>query len=156
MVITINKPLILVVVLTVAGGVYGYFSSVKNVNPYPTSASPEQAAEINAKVPMGKAWRPWPLWLPSYFVCVVPHRTVSRRVDPLKPDSEVTKHSVVGYGLENFDGNGYAFGGNKRRVQYLVASMGVGALMGLAIAGGIGFYLGWITVRRQPVEEEDA
>lgn len=98
----------MLVVLTAFGAVYGYFSSVRNTNPYNEAGA--------APAPLGAAWgwRPSPVWLPSYLLCVVPRN---------------------GYGI-TVTRSGYLFRDDDGRRRYAVASTVLGAAMGVLVAGG--------------------
>ena len=140
-----NRPVLLLVGLTLLGAIYGYVSAKQNVNPYRASAPeiPEPAEQATQR----QAWRPSPLWLPSYLVCVVPRRTIRRTL----PGGEVEFH-VVGYGMESVNGKGYSIG---HRTKYVLASAGVGAVFGLAAAVVVCLAAGWVTVRKKPPAGEE-
>jgi len=143
---TLSKPVLLIVVLTIAGGVFGYYSGRNNLNPYrndPTDPSITGAERKNHK-----AWRPSPAWLPAYLVAVVPHRTAHPR-NPLNLPGIPESVDLVGYGMENRDGLGYAFPSAMGRTKYNLASAGVGAGLGLIVAVAVCLAAGWVTVRKE-------
>lgn len=156
-----SKPLLVIIALLVAGGTYGYFSAVKNKNPYPAAVHEGMSPEDIKKVSLGKAWQPTPIWLPAYLVAKVPHWTLTPP-NPTGASAIPDAYDVIGYGLENRreavkEGLkpkkwiGYQM---RNRLDYRLTSMTVGAAMGLVIAIIIAASAGWITLRKEP--EEDA
>jgi hypothetical protein len=156
-----SKPLLVIIALLVAGGVYGYISAVKNENPYPAVAQPGMPPEDIKKVQLGKTWQPSPAWLPAYLVATVPHWT-KKMPNPRGLPGIPEAYEIVGYGLENRreavdkDGpkpkwTGYQM---RHRLNYRLTSMTVGAAAGLIIAIIIAASAGWITLRKPPKEEE--
>jgi len=145
-----NRPVLLLVGLTLLGGAWGYISAKQNVNPYP--AVPAEDPNQAALAPKRQAWRPSPVWLPSYLVCVVPRRTIRRTNLPSGP----MEFHVVGYGLESVNDKGYGFTSSADRTKYLTASMGVGGGFGLVAAVVICLAAGWVTVRKKRPDDDEA
>ncbi len=143
-----TRPVAMLILLSLLGAGYGYVSARENANPYPVSRRTGMPAERIAQIPKGRAWRPSPLWLPAYLVCVVPRYTVENKYAAMYEGIPETT-DVVGYGHQSFDGQGYRFTSNVRRDQYTVASMMTGAGLGLLAGGLIGLACGWITVGRK-------
>lgn len=112
-----RRRLLMLVVLTAFGAAYGVISAMQNINPYHEPGAPP--------APLGAAWgwRPSPVWLPSYMLCVVPKN---------------------GYGIERTR-SGYMFRSDDARRRYMVASSVLGAAMGVLIAAG------YVGVRIVPV-----
>lgn len=141
-----DKGMLLAIVLLLAGAGYGYLSALENVNPHRNDAL---AVDItDAELAAFEAWRPSPVYLPSYLVATVPQYDYHPRNpqnDPHIPESV----RVVGFGLLNRGGLGYRFETTGGKSQYTFASIGVGSLMGLVLAGVLGLATGWITLGRR-------
>lgn len=154
-----SKSMLVVLALVALGGVYGYFSGVYNVNPNPLPAADDPNARAARQV-FGE-WSPSPVWLPAYLVATVPHRVVTPAAPKNGPAVVGKDLDIIGYGLENRadvgkDHQGWAFPSSMRKMHYRLASMVVGAGMGLVVAIILSVCLGWITLRKpkkDPAEE---
>ena len=141
--------------IVVAGGTYGYVSAIENRNPYPVAGEEGMPASEAAKIPLGKAWRPSPAWLPSYLVCTawkktIPPRTV--KVPKGVKSSNIGETTVAGIGLKNVNGRGYTFANSMAKSKYNVTSIAVGSVMGLIVAVVVSVAAGWVTLRKQRPE----
>jgi len=143
-------PVLLILALVIAGGVFGYYSGRNNVNPYSNDATDPKVTGAERK--NHKTWRPSPAWLPAYLVAVVPHRTAHPR-NPLNLPDIPESVDLVGYGMENRDGLGYTFPSAMGRTRYNLASAGVGAAMGMIVAVAVCVAAGWVTLRKRPDDD---
>ena len=138
--------------IDIVGGVYGYVSALQNRNPYRIAREREMSPSEAAKIPLGKAWRPSPAWLPSYLICTVPKKTVTAKVPKGMESSNIRETTVVGIGLKNVNGRGYAFANSMYRSTYNIWSLAVGAIMGLLVAAVVSVAAGWVTLRKHRPE----
>ncbi len=137
-------PTLIILVLVLAGGAYGYFSAKVNANPYPTTFEEGMPKEDAARIADGKAWRPSPLWLPSYLVAQWPS---TREYKPGHPKAGQTE-KITGYGLTRVNDGGYSMGPLQRH-RYEAASAAVGAAMGLIIGVIITLATGMVSIRKE-------
>ena len=139
--------------IVIVGGAYGYVSALQNVNPYPIAREEGMPASEAAKVPLGKAWRPSPAWLPSYLVSTAWKKTVTAKAPKGMESSNIRETTVVGIGLKNANDRGYAFTNAMARSTYNMWSTAAGATMGLLLAVVVSVAAGWVTLRKHRPEE---
>jgi hypothetical protein len=105
--------LIILVAVILAGVCYGWVSGLFNQNPhYPEPGKSELTGPDHTRA---WNWKPSPLLLPSYLVCVLPED---------------------GYGIEKTP-KGYMFRTEEDRKKYIKASAVVGGVIGLVLGLGI-------------------
>jgi len=139
--------------IVAAGGAYGYVSALQNRNPNPIASEKGMPASEAAKIPLGKAWRPSPAWLPSYLVCTVWKRTIPARAVKGFEGRSTKETTVVGIGLKNTNSRGYRFANAMAKSEYSTTSAAVGAVMGLVAAVMVSLAAGWVTLRKPSKEE---
>ena len=167
-----SKPVLVFLLLSLAGCVYGYFSAKENWVPAEVNVPPEAPHWAREAAQKAKSWEPSPRWLPSYILTQIPRGEAS---EPEPPKGTITRfdkdgkpvtlpdepqsrprrepRSLKGFGLQNM-GGGYFFTSAANKSEYVLLSILVGGAMGfiLAILASIPF--GWITLRKKEEKEE--
>ena len=109
-----NLRSIVVVLLVIGGGIYGFWSATFNQNPYYAPVGHELLVPESERHLAWK-WRPSAVWLPSYVLCKTPYASI---------------------GI-SYTRSGYMFRSMAGRVFYFSAStiigMIPGAVVGLAV-----------------------
>jgi len=153
---TVAMKTLVFFLIVAAGGAYGYVSAIENRNPYPIAAEEGMPASETAKIPLGKAWRPSPAWLPSYLVCTAWKKTIPPRTAKIPKgmkSGSFKETTVVGIGLKNANGRGYTFANSMAKSKYNMTSFAVGGIIGLIVAVIVSVAAGWVTLRKSPKEQ---
>jgi hypothetical protein len=108
-----KKTVTICVLLAILGGVYGFLSAKRNQNPYYSVSGDLLVPQEE----MGNAWhwKPSPVWLPSYILCVLPRN---------------------GFGISHTR-SGYLFRSQEKETAYTMGStmlgIGIGCLLGIVV-----------------------